>query len=72
MKQLNEVKRLQQLAGLQTKIHLQELDLNVPEDTDVVDFAKAVADLLKDGYGEHNFKSFLDTLNAELKNPIEY
>ena len=47
---------------------LEEVDLSsaVPEDTNYKDFAKAVAKMLKEDYGSHNFKPFMEVLHAEL------
>ena len=51
-----------------TDIIFENLDLSsaVPEDTNYKDFAKAVARLLKNDYGSHNFKPFMEVLHAEL------
>lgn len=51
-----------------SNIILEAVDLSraVPEDTSYEDFAKAVAKLLKEAYGTHNFKPFMETLHAEL------
>jgi len=38
----------------------------VPENTSYKDFAKAVAKMLIEDYGSHNFKPFMDMLHAEL------
>lgn len=40
--------------------------LKIDEDMSVTDFALAVAKILKDEYGTHNYKSFTDTLKKEL------
>ena len=47
---------------------LENVDLSsaVPEDTSYKDFAKAVAKLLREDYGEHNFGPFMEVLHAEL------
>ena len=47
---------------------LQELDLSpaVPEDTSYTEFAKAVAQMIKDEYGSHNVEDFMKVLHAEL------
>ena len=49
-------------------IILENVDLSsaVPEDTSYKDFAKAVAKLLREDYGEHNFEPFMEVLHAEL------
>ena len=44
------------------------ISIDIPEDTHVEDFAKKVADILKNEYGTHNFMPFMKTLAAELKN----
>jgi len=48
--------------------NLQELDLSaaVPEDTSYTEFAKAVAQMIKDEYGSHNIDPFMKALHAEL------
>ena len=47
---------------------LENVDLSsaVPEDTSYKDFAKAVAKMLREDYGEHNFGPFMEVLHAEL------
>lgn len=67
--QINEVRRMQQLAGvLENQDAIPgKITLNVPEDTDVEDFAKAVTYELINNYGAHNYEAFLRTLNTELK-----
>jgi hypothetical protein len=47
---------------------LENVDLSsaVPEDTSYRDFAKAVAKMLREDYGEHNFGPFMKVLHAEL------
>jgi len=42
--------------------------INIPENTSYQEFAKEVANILKNDYGKHNFKPFIDILIAELKN----
>lgn len=43
------------------------ITLNIPENTDYRELAKAVAKVLIEDYGEHNYKPFLQALIAELK-----
>jgi hypothetical protein len=38
----------------------------IPEDTDVITLAEAVAIVLKNQYGEHNYSLFIQTLNNKL------
>ena len=69
--QINEIKRMQELAGLVSEEEHNFLQFNPGEDetgggVDVRDFAIAVAGILKDRYGEHDFERFLNTLTAEL------
>lgn len=47
---------------------LENVDLSsaVPENTSYKDFAKAVAKMLREDYGEHNFGPFMEVLHAEL------
>ena len=47
---------------------LENVDLSsaVPEDTSYKEFAKAVAKMLREDYGEHNFGPFMEVLHAEL------
>jgi hypothetical protein len=40
----------------------------IPEYTSIIDFAKAVAQILRDEYGSHNYKEFMDVLTQEIKN----
>lgn len=70
-RQINEIKRMQELAGLTTEKKHDFLQFNPGGDemgggVDVRDFAIAVARILKDKYGEHNFERFINTLTAEL------
>jgi len=44
----------------------QDLGNAIPENTGYAEFAKAVARILKDEYGSHNFEKFMDVLHAEL------
>jgi hypothetical protein len=42
------------------------LSTAIPEDTNYKDFAKAIAKMLIDDYGSHNFSPFMKILHAEL------
>ena len=42
------------------------LSAAIPEDTNYKDFAKAIAKMLIDDYGSHNFSPFMKVLHAEL------
>jgi len=42
------------------------LSAAIPEDTNYKDFAKAIAKMLIDDYGSHNFGPFMEVLHAEL------
>ena len=44
----------------------QDLSNAIPEDTGYQEFAKAIARILKDEYGSHNFEAFMETLHSEL------
>lgn len=43
-----------------------ELGKVIPEDTSYSDFAKAVAKILREDYGTHNYNNFMKVLHAEL------
>lgn len=43
-----------------------ELQIIIPDNCDVQDFAVLVAEFLKEEYGRHNFEVFLEQLNKEL------
>jgi hypothetical protein len=43
-----------------------ELGKVIPEDTSYSDFAKAVAKILREDYGTHNYNNFMEVLHAEL------
>jgi len=58
-------KRLQKLAGIIKEEN--SIKIDVPENTDVKDFADAVAQYLMSEYGAHLVKRFMDTLHSELK-----
>lgn len=55
--------RLKELAGLEKE----EIQIDVPDNASYQAFAKAVAKVLKEGYGKHNYKPFIQALVAELK-----
>jgi len=38
----------------------------IPEETDVITLAEAVAIVLKGQYGQHNYNLFIQTLNNKL------
>lgn len=61
-----DVQRIKELAGLSNE-ESGQISINIPDNTSYSDFAKAVAKELKEGYGKHNFKPFLQALIAELK-----
>lgn len=44
----------------------QDISNAIPEDTGYAEFAKAVARILKDEYGSHNFDKFMEVLHSEL------
>ena len=70
MKQkLNEISRMQRLAGLIKEIDgiSTKINFNLPENTDVKDFAKAVAYELRESYGTHNYDAFFRVLQSELQ-----
>jgi hypothetical protein len=51
-----------------TKTKLQEnISIDIPEDTSYEEFAIAVANILKNDYGKHNFRPFIETLIKNLK-----
>jgi hypothetical protein len=48
--------------------HLDEaVSIDIPENTSYEELAIAVANILKNDYGEHNFKPFIEILVAKLK-----
>ena len=50
------------------KIKIQEnINIDIPEDTSYEEFAIAVANILKNDYGKHNFRPFIETLIKNLK-----
>ena len=44
----------------------QEINKILPESLGYKEFAKAIATILKDEYGSHNFSPFMEVLHAEL------
>ena len=52
-------------AGLQESL-AQQINQVLPENLGYKEFAQAVADILKDEYGSHNFGPFMEVLHAEL------
>ena len=44
----------------------QEIEKVIPENTSYTDFAKAVAKILREDYGSHNYGPFMKVLHAEL------
>ena len=64
-------KRLQEIAGItptSTKLAglISQAINQVDENLSYSDFAEAVAYILKQDYGSHNFEPFIRTLQAEL------
>jgi hypothetical protein len=49
-----------------TEALTQDISNAIPEDTGYAEFAKAVATILKDEYGSHNFNKFMEVLHSEL------
>ncbi len=67
--QINEVKRLQQLAGIVNEeafSSLQDITPSEDDSVDVRDFALKVAEILIDRYGEHNYERFITALTDKL------
>jgi hypothetical protein len=62
----SEIERIKELAGIAGE-ESSKIVINVPENTSYKDFAIAVADVLKEGYGTHNFKPFVQALVDALK-----
>ena len=62
-----DLQRIKELAGLQEE-ETKGIQIEIPDNASYVEFAKAVAKELKEGYGSHNFKPFIQALIAELKN----
>ena len=52
-------------AGLQESL-AQQINQVLPENLGYKEFAKAVAEILENEYGSHNFSPFMDVLHAEL------
>jgi len=67
---MEDIKKIQEFFSK----HLNELNLSqsIPDNTSYTDFAKAVAKVLIDDYGSHNFIPFMKVLHSELnmENPI--
>jgi hypothetical protein len=55
--------------------YIQEgISIDIPEDTDYKEFAMAVANILKNDYGTHNYQPFMSALSGELskeEEPVE-
>jgi hypothetical protein len=66
-KSFNEIDRIKELAGI-TREESGKIMIDIPENTSFQDFAEAVADKLKEDYGAHNFKPFMQALVNALKN----
>jgi hypothetical protein len=43
-----------------------KIEIIIPENTSVKDFAIAVADILIEDYGKHNYELFINTLSKEI------
>lgn len=61
---ISEIRRMQELADLSQG----GVQIDISENTSYKEFATAVANVLKNDYGTHNFKPFIEALVAELKN----
>lgn len=66
-KSFSEIVRIKELAGI-TDEESGKIIITIPENTSYQDFAEAVADKLKQDYGAHNFKPFMQALVNILKN----
>jgi len=66
-KSFSEIDRIKELAGI-TDEESGKITIDIPENTSYEDFAKAVASKLKEDYGTHNFKPFMQALVNVLKN----
>ena len=55
-------------AGLLNEVSELSLAIGavIPENTSYSDFAKAVAKILREDYGTHNYNNFMEVLHAEL------
>ena len=62
-KQINQIKRMQQLANIINESVIIDID----ENTSYQEFAKQVATILKKDYGQHNYDSFIKVLLDELQ-----
>lgn len=43
-----------------------KIEIIIPEETSVKDVAYAIAEILKEDYGKHNYKPFIETLATHL------
>jgi hypothetical protein len=59
---IQETKKSDELAK-----QIDKAMIKIDDSMDVKDFAMAVAKILKDEYGSHNYDSFLRTLKDNLK-----
>jgi hypothetical protein len=66
-KSFNEIDRIKELAGIVGE-ESGKIMIDIPENSSYEEFAKAVADKLKEDYGAHNFKPFMQALVSALKN----
>lgn len=66
-KPFNQLDRIKELAGIVGE-ESGKIMIDIPENTSYQQFAKAVAGKLKEDYGAHNFKPFMQALVNELKN----
>lgn len=58
--------RIKELAGIGGE-ESGKITIDLPDNTSYEEFAEAVADILKEDYGAHNFTPFVKALIAALK-----
>ena len=64
---VKDIMKMKKLAGISVILNEEDRTIVSKEGENYKDFAKAVAEVLKDEYGSHLYKKFIETLVAELQ-----
>jgi len=68
---VKDIMKMKKLAGISVILNEEDRRIVSKEGKNYKDFAKEVAEVLKDEYGSHLYKKFIETLVAELQIKIK-
>jgi len=64
---VKDIMKMKKLAGISVILNEEDRRIVSKEGKNYKDFAKEVAEVLKDEYGSHLYKKFIETLVAKLQ-----